>query len=338
MLTRRFVGRQSAVISKERIQRPVLSNIAYTIQSKPVAEARKIVIFAAIFHKSPYGYHLLSLDASYTPIQAWSNIKHITPIRSIAVRDVGEFKRVLNLPCFKTLQEIHLNDAAPLVPLPENVKVIAYCNISILVLLDGLKESLKAKEHKNVSDNKTNTLPQPSAAKNADSSPSGSKTKKGRNKHKRNNNTCNSSNNNDINDENYNGIDNTDATAISPSPSHVEKGKSKRKVKKGKSNSNGNCKNDTALTAINGSNGSGSVGGASSSNTDDEDTISSNNNTTTTIVNGTTATSLNSKNSNKKRNKKLERAINRCVSYDTLLLFHPEMTINEYHKFCKASN
>lgn len=326
MITRRFVGRQSAVISKERIQRPVLSNVAYTIQSKSVAEARKITIFAAIFHKSPYGYHLVSLDSSYTPIQAWSNIKHINPIRGIILRDIGEFKKILEQPCFKPLQEIHLNDAVPLVPLPENVKVFAYSNLSILVVLDGLKDSHNTKGDKNVVDCKIDTSIQLSTSKYTDS-PGSNRTKKGHNKPKANN--SNPNNNITTNKDN-----DTRNHCVISSPSHPQKENGNRKGKRGKSNNINanvnNCKYDTSLTATDNHN----------KNYDVNTSITgkdANNATNKSNIGDNMISNPNSKTPTKKRNKKLERAINRCVSYDTLLQFHPEMTINEYHKFCKAS-
>lgn len=327
MITRRFVGRQSAVISKERIQRPVLSNVAYTIQSKSVTEAKKITIFAAIFHKSPYGYHLLSLDSSYTPIQAWSNIKQINPIRSIAVRDISEFKKVLNQPAFRTLQEIHLNDAVPLVPLPENVSVFAYSNLSILVVLDNLKNSHNTKNDKNAFDHKTNTSIQPSVAKCTESTAASNRTKKGRNKTKPNNSTC--VNNTNINKE---AKERNDSTATPILTSHSQKDNGIRKGKRSESNNStganvNNCKPDTILASKDSYNSNNGVCRSVGKNATDKSNIDDN-----------ITSNPNSKTSSKKRNKKLERAISRCVSYDTLLLFHPEMTISEYHKFCLASN
>lgn len=94
-------------------------------------------IVSAIFHKSMYGHVLITLNDKCHPINAWSDIQGIIPIKCRRIRDSQKFSSLLQAIKPKIL---HLNDAEILKDIPKTCQLQAYHNKTLLNILEDLQQ------------------------------------------------------------------------------------------------------------------------------------------------------------------------------------------------------
>lgn len=146
--------KQIQTIPKERKARSC--NIAHYISLADTVRAKTETPVAAVFHKSPYGFILVSLDCKYAPLMAWGNIHGITPIKCLTVSRPEMFREIfvkLNVDI------LYVNEVELLMPLPLSIKLNRYVNMSLIEQLTVIKKSKAVDNNETVAvDNDTNTL------------------------------------------------------------------------------------------------------------------------------------------------------------------------------------
>lgn len=94
-------------------------------------------IESAIFHKSMYGHVLIVLNDKCHPINAWSDIQGIIPIKCRRIKDLQKFSTLVQSIKPKVL---YLNDGEILKSIPQTCKLQAYHNKTLLNILEELQQ------------------------------------------------------------------------------------------------------------------------------------------------------------------------------------------------------
>lgn len=138
-------------VSKARNNRPI--DIAHSLIPM-MTSVNNNQIEAILLHKSLFGYVLITLNARYQPLHAWSDIKGIIPIKCRRVTSSEKFSTIVRSLNPKIL---YLNDGEVLKSIPSTCTIQAYHNKTLLDILHDLQQKYSQTLDSLAVDNKINS-------------------------------------------------------------------------------------------------------------------------------------------------------------------------------------